>query len=88
MAAWDFDVRDWLAARLRCQPDQLDLLGEAQATARDQEARYDLDGGSEAVVLITWAVPAFRGRTSRTVVATLPAGDALHVLDGSEHISW
>ena len=84
----DFFVRDWLAARLRIEPDQLDLAGAVRGVGRGQEARYDIDGGEMATVLVTWPAPAQGGGTSRTIVATLPDGRALNVIDGSERVVW
>jgi len=84
----DFFVRSWLALRLGREPDQLDLSGVVRATGRGQEARYDIDGGEMATVLVTWAVPGTRGKTSRTVIATLPGGGAMDALDGSDRVIW
>jgi hypothetical protein len=84
----DFVVRVWLAAHLGREAHQLDITGVVRSTARGQEARYDIDGGSMASVLITWATPAHGGRTSRTVIGTLPEGGALDVIDGADFVRW
>lgn len=84
----DFVVRHWLAGKLGCEADQLDLVGIARATAKGREGRYDLDGGSMAVVLITWGAPVFGSKARRMVVATLPEGGALDDIDAAARIVW
>jgi hypothetical protein len=84
----DFVVRDWLAARLGREAHQLDITGVVRSTARGQEARYEVDGGDMASVLITWASPGGGGRSSRTVIGTLPDGGARDVIDGTDFVRW
>ena len=87
-AMGDFIVREWLAARLHCEADQLDLAGPPRPTNRGQEGRYDLDGGDMAVVLITWPMPAFRAGARRMIDATLPRGRALIDIDAKDRVVW
>jgi hypothetical protein len=48
-----FDVRKWLAGELRCEVEEIVLVGEAVPGRRGTEARYRLmTAVGEAVVLV------------------------------------
>jgi hypothetical protein len=52
----EFRVREWLAGYAGCEPEDIEPVGAVRATARGQEARYEVRGQELALVIVTWPV--------------------------------
>jgi hypothetical protein len=84
----EFRVREWLAGYAGCEPEDIEPVGAVRATARGQEARYEVSGQELALVVVTWPVAAERARVRIVLASVGDREGATHELYGVERVTW